>query len=50
MQHRTTMSGLSGKAEPFPELHAAQEGLPGNRRVRRMKPEKGERIQVLDSA
>lgn len=50
MQHKTTMAGLSGEAEPFPELHAVQEGLPGTRRGRRMKLGKGERIQVLDSA
>lgn len=49
MQHKTTMTGLSGEAESFPELHAVQEGLPGNRRRRRMKLGKGERIQVLDS-
>lgn len=49
MQHETMMFGLSGEAEPFPELHAVQEGLPGNRRGRTMKLGKGERIQVLDS-
>lgn len=25
MQHERMMSGLSGEAEPFPELHAVQE-------------------------